>query len=99
MSGQRDEQGDDMATHEETLAQLYQGVEHCENIHNAIQHALLMATNLSESLQNSLGGTGAYDEVGGYSESVLTQLQLSAQTVEQTKQAIENLMARFEIVY
>ncbi|WP_232283761.1 hypothetical protein [Saccharomonospora cyanea] len=99
MSGQRDEQGDDMATHEETLAQLYQGVENCTNIHNAIQHALSMASGLSELLQNSLGGTGAYDEVGGYSESVLTQLELSAQTVEQTKHAIENLMVRFDIVY
>ncbi len=88
-----------MATHEETLAQLYQGVESCTNIHNAIQHALSTASGLSELLRNSLGGTGAYDEVGGYSESVLTQLELSAQTVEQTKHAIENLMVRFDVVY
>ncbi|CAM2986611.1 hypothetical protein SAXI111661_12055 [Saccharomonospora xinjiangensis] len=88
-----------MATHEETLAQLYLGVENCTNIHNAIQHALSMASGLSELLQNSLGGTGAYDEVGGYSESVRTQLELSAQTVEQAKHAIESLMVRFDVVY
>ena len=29
-----------MTTHEETLAQLYLGVENCTNIHNAIQHAM-----------------------------------------------------------
>ncbi|OQO90890.1 hypothetical protein [Saccharomonospora piscinae] len=88
-----------MPTHEDTLAQLYQGVESCTNIHNAIQHAHSMAANLSDVLRNSLGGTGAYDEVGGYSESVLTQLELSAQTVEQTRHAIETLMLRFDIVY
>ncbi len=85
-----------MATHEETLAALYQGVENCDNIHNAIQHALLMASNLSDLLRNSLGGTGAYDEVGGYGEAVERQLELSAQSVEQTKHAIHSLMGRFE---
>ena len=58
-----------------------------------------MASGLTELLQNSLGGTGAYDEVGGYSESVQAQLDMSAQTVEQTRHAIENLMVRFDIVY
>lgn len=94
MSEDRGEQ-DEMATHEETLAQLEQGSQNCENIHGVIQNALQLATNLSELVQNSLGGTTAYDEVGGYCESVTNQLALSAQTVEQTKHAIDNLMVRF----
>ncbi len=96
MTGEPGEQDDDMATHEETLAQLYQGVEQCTNIHNAVQHALSMAGGLSDLLRNSLGGTAAHDEVGGYCANVLAQLELSAQSVEQTRHALDTLMVRFE---
>ena len=85
-----------MASHEETLAQLQQGAEFCNNLHGVIQNALSMNSELRGVLQNALGNTGAYGEVAGYSEAVTGALEASAQATEQTKVTIESLMARFQ---
>ncbi|WP_233520363.1 hypothetical protein [Prauserella sp. PE36] len=84
-----------MASHEETLAHLQQSADNCLNIHGAIQNAVQLSSDLLGSLQASLGNFTAYTEVAGYCQSVLSQLEASAQAMEQTKHAIDGLMARF----
>lgn len=87
-----------MASHEDTLAGLQHGSARCGDLHGVIQNASQMAAELRTVLQASLGNTDAYGSVAGPCESLTTQLSAAAQTVAQTSQAIEGLMARFQRV-